>query len=220
MSRSATARLFVALDPPGAVRERLAAWARVAVGALGGSANAGAGRRVRLLGPETMHVTLCFIGSRPAAEIERVAGALEGLRAAGGELSLGGPLWLPPRQPRSLALAIHDRHGELSALHDAVQDALAGAVDWQPERRRYRAHVTVARIGRERSRKRTEELAAQAPPPTPQLSFVASEIVLYRSWLAPQGASYEALTSYALRAPSESCSSSWEDPDGEGAPGR
>ncbi|HEV7528768.1 MAG TPA: RNA 2',3'-cyclic phosphodiesterase [Solirubrobacteraceae bacterium] len=212
MSRSATARLFVAIDPPAAVREQLAAWARLAVGALGVDRRAGAPRGVRLLEPETMHLTLCFLGGRPVEEIETIAAALDGLAASGGELLLGAPLWLPPRSPRSLALAIHDRHGELAALHEVVQGALADAIDWQPDRRRFRAHVTVARLGRERSRGRTDVASSMAPP-TPQLSFVPAEVVLYRSWLAPAGASYEALTASVLSAPSDS------SPEGAGGAG-
>jgi 2'-5' RNA ligase len=213
MSRSATARLFVAIDPPAAVREQLAAWARLAVGALGVDRRAGIPRGVRLLEPETMHVTLCFLGGRPVEEIETIATALDGLAADAGELLLGAPLWLPPRSPRSLALAIHDRHGELAALHEVVQSALAAAIDWQPERRRFRGHVTVARLGRERSRGRRSDVASSMAPPTPQLSFVPAEVVLYRSWLAPAGASYEALTASVLSAPSDS------SPDGEGGAG-
>jgi hypothetical protein len=34
--------------------------------------------------------------------------------------------------------------------------------------------------------------------PTPSLSFVPEELVLYRSWLSPEGASYEPLASYAI----------------------
>jgi len=208
MSRSPTARLFVAIDPPAAVREQLAAWARQAVAAIGAAGRGGIPRGVRLLGPETMHLTLCFLGSRPTEEIDQIAAALDGLQAHGGELSVGAPLWLPPRSPRSLALAVHDRAGELATLHGAVRDALAGAIDWQPERRRFRAHVTVARLGRERSRERRGAADEHVPPPTPQLSFVAAEVVLYRSWLAPAGASYEPLTRSAL------CASSDSSPDG------
>jgi 2'-5' RNA ligase len=203
MSRPATARLFVAIDPPAAMREQLAAWARLAVAAVA-SGRGSVPRGVRLLQPETMHVTLCFIGSRPVEEIEMIAAAVDGLAAAGGELFLGAPLWLPPRRPRSLALAVHDCHGELAALHEAVRSALAGAIDWQPERRRFRAHVTVARLGREPSRRRREDGGERVAPPTPQLSFVPAEVVLYRSWLAPAGASYEALAASALSAPSDS----------------
>jgi 2'-5' RNA ligase len=200
MSRSATARLFVAIDPPAAVREQLAAWARLAV-AGGGDPPRGA-RRVRLLEPETMHLTLCFLGSRPVAELGAIAAAVEGVRAAGAELSLGAPLWLPPRRPRTLALAVHDRAGELARLHEAVVTALASAIDWQPERRRFRAHVTVARLGRERSRGRGAPAGEPALAPTPQLSFAAREVVLYRSWPAPAGASYEALAACGLAEPS------------------
>jgi len=209
MSRPATARLFVAIDPPAAMREQLAAWARLAVAAMGASGRTGVPRGVRLLEPETMHLTLCFIGSRPVEEIETIATAVDGLIASSGELSLGAPLWLPPRNPRSLALAVHDRNGELAALNQAVQSALADAIEWQSERRRFRAHVTVARLGRVRARDRRAPVGEQAPPPTPQLSFVPAEVVLYRSWLAPAGASYEALTRSALGASSDS------SPDGE-----
>jgi RNA 2',3'-cyclic 3'-phosphodiesterase len=209
MSRPATARLFVAIDPPAAMREQLAAWARLAVAAMGARGRASVPQGVRLLGPETMHLTLCFIGSRPVGEIGQIAVALEALEAHCGRLSVGAPLWLPPRDPRSLALAVHDRDGELAALNRAVQSALAGAIDWQPERRRFRAHVTVARLGRVRARDRRAPAGEQAPPATPQLSFVPAEVVLYRSWLAPAGASYEALAASALCASSDS----W--PDGE-----
>ncbi len=207
MSRSATARLFVAIDPPAAVREPLAAWARTAVpGAAAGESVRGA-RRVRLLEPETMHLTLCFIGARPVQELAALAAAIEGVRARSVELSLGAPLWLPPRRPRTLALAVHDRVGELASLHEAVVAAISGATDWRAERRRFRAHVTVARLGRERSRERRSPADERSPAPTPQLSFTARELVLYRSWLGPAGASYEALATRWLSESSDEPSS-------------
>ena len=65
MARGATARLFVAVDPPAEVREELAEWAREAI----------ADRAVwrprrprrpqrppRLLKTEGLHLTLCFLG--------------------------------------------------------------------------------------------------------------------------------------------------------------
>ena len=207
MRRPATARLFVAIDLPPALREELAAWARSAIAGMRGS-GAPETRGVRPLGPETMHLTLCFLGSRPVTELASIVTTIEGLTATGGELSLGAPLWLPPRRPRTLALAIHDRRGELARLHEAVAQALAGAIDWQPERRRFRGHVTVARIGRERSRAKRTEAGELIVPPTPQRSFTASEVVLYRSWLAPGGASYESLAAGALDVAGEASSES------------
>jgi RNA 2',3'-cyclic 3'-phosphodiesterase len=224
MSRAPTARLFVAIDPPAPIRHELAAWARLAVAGLRGGERPDDAPRVRLLEPETMHLTLCFLGSRPVEELAAVVAAVESLPASRAELALGAPLWLPPRRPRTLALTVHDRGGELARLHEAVAEAVASAIDWRPERRRFRAHVTVARLGRERSRGRRSSSARRSPaervlPPTPQLSFTAREVVLYRSWLSPGGASYEALTAAALDASSSEPSSGGDGRDsGFGTP--
>jgi 2'-5' RNA ligase len=146
MSRGATARLFAAVDPPAAVREQLAAWAREVSAALRGQASSGRGSgaladsgeraqdaKLRLLAPETMHVTLCFLGTRPVAEIDALAVALEQCEfpQAGG-LSLGAPLWLPPRNPRSLALEIGDGDGWLEHLQRAIVEGFAQAIAWEP----------------------------------------------------------------------------------------
>jgi 2'-5' RNA ligase len=201
MTRSATARLFVAIDPPTEVREQLAVWARGALGPRRGE-RAGASRPLRLLDPELLHLTLCFLGARPIAEIELVAGALAECAVGVGELSIGAPLWLPPHRPRVLAVEVHDPQEDLTRLHDSLTTAIAAATGWTPEdgagtrgagrRRRLRPHITLARM--------REGVAPQARelPPTPALAFTPGELVLYRSWLAPEGASYEALARATL----------------------
>jgi RNA 2',3'-cyclic 3'-phosphodiesterase len=210
MSHADTARLFVAIDPPRAVREQLAAWARLAIA---GAEQRGAQQRAgkaRLLDPETMHLTLCFLGSRPVQELTPIVDAMQGIGAFEVQLSLGAPLWLPPRRPRTLALAVHDRDGELARLHGAVVEALGDAIDWRPERRRFRAHITVARLGRERSRVGRSGASEQPSlAATPQLSFTARQVMLYRSWLAQAGASYEALGASATDEFSEPSSGDW-----------
>jgi 2'-5' RNA ligase len=197
MARSggARARLFVAVDLPVAVRERLAAWAREAAAGLElGSAPF----PLRLLDRDLLHLTLCFLGSRPLAEIAAIGSALNACTVQMGELSVGAPLWLPPARPRSLGVAIHDDEGTLAGLHATVRNALSEAISWQPERRRFRAHVTLART-RGRPAAEWNLPGGGAPlPATPQLRFAAESLTLYRSWLAPQGASYEALASCDL----------------------
>jgi len=198
MSRGATARLFVAADLPAPVREQLAGWARGAAAAV---RSAGAPRPLRLLDPETLHLTLCFLGARPVEEIAVVGSALSACAADVGELSVGAPVWLPRARPRSLAVAIHDEGGELAGLHAAVTDAICAMTGWAPERRRFRAHITVARTsGRSGSRatRADPNPTASNPiagglrlPATPQLRFSAESLTLYRSWLSPAGAVYE-----------------------------
>ncbi len=220
MSGHQAARLFAAIDPPRAVSEQLASWAREVAGAIraqAGPAGVGEDFRVRLLAPETMHVTLCFLGARPPEEMQTLAGALEAFEGSIEELALGAPLWLPPRAPRTLALAVGDEDGSLAEAQAGLSDAFAQAVDWQPERRRFRAHLTVARLGRgkpsrrargggRRDRRRGHDLDHGAPgppqlPATPQLSFTPEALVLYRSWLDRDGARYEPIATRALDAP-------------------
>ena len=69
MHRGPTARLFVAIDPPQGVCEQLAAWARAAVRDIARRS----GATPRVLDAELLHVTLCFLGNRPAEQIAAIA---------------------------------------------------------------------------------------------------------------------------------------------------
>jgi 2'-5' RNA ligase len=196
--RSPTARLFVAVDPPASVCEQLAAWARAA---LRGQDCRSEDQPARVLDAELLHVTLCFMGNRPVAEIDAIAAQLAACNGPTGELSVGAPLWLPPRRPRALAVELHDEQGRLAALRKSVVDAVesiggeSSDTENKPvpaKHRHFRPHVTVARM-RIGSAPRERTL-----PPTPALSFVPHQLILYRSWLSPEGASYETLASRAI----------------------
>ncbi len=181
----------MAVDIPAPVRAELARWAR------GASLNARAsGGRLRLLDPELLHVTLCFLGEQPTARIDAVAQSVASVCAMPvGELLLGAPLWLPKRHPRALAVELHDdAESALASLHDALVRALVAAGDLVPERRRFRPHVTVARM---RPREAPSE---RRLPATPRMSFAPPSLTLYRSLLTPTGARYEGLTTHALAA--------------------
>jgi 2'-5' RNA ligase len=205
MSRDPTARLFVALDLPADVSQELAEWGTAAAVDLRGAGGHGRGA-LRLLDAERMHVTLCFLGSRPVAEIDALAATIPGCAGHASELSLGAPVWLPTRRPRALAVEIHNADGELVRLHDELQQALARAGRWEPERKRFRAHVTVARVrgGGRRARSSPGERRGERsttwpqPPPTPRTTFFAESLTLYRSFLAPGGATYEPLARCSL----------------------
>jgi 2'-5' RNA ligase len=184
MTRGATARLFVALDLPPAARAELARWTRAAAASARGS-----GGHLRLLEPDSLHVTLCFLGSRPVGEIGAIADVLgRASTEVVGELSLGAPLWLPAHRPRALAIELHDdAQRGLEALHEELTRALVALGALERERRRFHPHVTVARM---RSGDAPRE---RILPATPRLAFVPALVVLYRSRLDPAGASYEEL---------------------------
>jgi len=201
-----SARLFVAVDPPAEVCRELGGWAR-AVAAEGFAGAAGGPRahqrggpahpELRVLDAEGLHITLCFLGSRPVEEIEELSFAVTSSSGEVDELSVGAPLWLPPRHPRALAVEIHDASGELERLQRALTAALRDAVDWQPGHRRFRAHLTVARI-RGRDVPAAVLAGALGGAATPPLQFAPRSLTLYRSRLDPSGATYEALASRPL----------------------
>jgi RNA 2',3'-cyclic 3'-phosphodiesterase len=193
--------LFVALDLPEEVREQLAGWARTALRSAGG--RPGAGGPLRVLDAESLHMTLCFLGSQPLESIEEIGRQLRSVVGRVGQLSVGAPLWLPPHRPRALAVELHEDSGQLSELHRRLIAALAEVCDLEHDthapvhgagrrHRRLRPHITVARM-RDGAVPRQRTLA-----PTPPLSFTPRELVLYRSWLLPEGASYEAVASAEL----------------------
>jgi RNA 2',3'-cyclic 3'-phosphodiesterase len=192
MTSGASARLFVAVDLPGGVRRELTRWARGAA-----SSARASGGRLRLLEPETLHVTLCFLGSQPVGAIDAIAQAVQGAWSEPvGELSLGAPLWLPKRRPRALAVELHDdARSALRALRDAVARELEAVCSFEAPTRSFLPHVTVARM-------RSEDVPRdRALPATPQLAFEPETVTLYRSWLGPTEASYEALASCAMTHP-------------------
>jgi 2'-5' RNA ligase len=154
---------------------------------------------MRVLAPETLHLTLCFLGARPVGEIDAIGATLGSFTGRIGELHVGAPVWLPPRRPRALAVEVKDADEELAALASGVSRAIAAAIDWEPERRRFRAHVTLARLG---SHTRLGPRGGEPGlPATPQLWFTPAATVLYRSWLSPAGARYEPLVRSALEPP-------------------
>jgi RNA 2',3'-cyclic 3'-phosphodiesterase len=201
---SGDARLFVAVDPPAPVQSALAGWARRALEP--GEPTSTAKRPVRSpsdgirrVDARALHVTLCFLGDQPLDLVDEIAdlvrGGVAGLALAGvaaGPLGVGAPVWLPPRRPRALALEIHDESGGLATLYDDLRASLGAAIDWKPERRRFRPHITLAR------------LRSWAPPPacnepTPPLVFEPEFVTLYRSRLEPDGAVYQPIERIDLR---------------------
>jgi RNA 2',3'-cyclic 3'-phosphodiesterase len=175
--------MFVALDPPPEARAALAAWRDELL----------AGRpELRPVPERALHVTLVFLGWQSEKDAERVAAAAFG--AAGGLeaplLTPAGVEAVPPRRPRLFALDLADEGGRAAWLQAGVSKALE---PWyEPEKRPFWPHITLARVKRGAHADGPGELAPPAEP------FAAAELTLYRSTLRPQGALYEPLAQLAL----------------------
>jgi RNA 2',3'-cyclic 3'-phosphodiesterase len=179
------ARLFAAVDLPGEVRSELASWARRGVG----------GRsELRLVPEENLHLTLVFLGWRDEEDAARIGSLVVECAAGPIEASLGDALWLAPRRPHVLTVALDAADEALSSLQSRVQEALVRGAGHEPEDRPFRPHVTVARVrGRERVRPSQIEL-----PPVPRATFGLRALTLYRSRPGPGGSRYEPVARVGL----------------------
>lgn len=142
----------------------------------------------------SLHVTLAFLGATDAAIVPALDAALAtgvGERGAP-RLRLAAPLLLPPRRARVLAAGLDDPDGSLAALQAQVAAALATTGAYEPSDRRFRPHVTVARL---RPRARAPRSAEGALEP---LEFAGTAVTLFSSRTAPEGARYAALASIPL----------------------
>src|SRR3954454_9738914 len=93
--KSPPARLFVALDLPDRVRDRLEAW----------QARALMDPALRPVRPEALHVTLCFLNYHPERAIESIASAVTGVEPRPVEIRFRpGPMSVPARRPRLFAV--------------------------------------------------------------------------------------------------------------------
>lgn len=175
-------RLFVALDLPGHVRSALAEWAARA-----------APPEARRLPAEDLHVTLAFLGTRTSDEAAAAGALLPALARPLEELRTAGALWLPPRRPRVLSVAL-ESGAALASLQAELVAALVSAIGFAPERRRFRPHVTVARV----ARVTRIDSRAELDPPAPAFGFHAPALTLYRSRTSAERAHYERLSGVAL----------------------
>lgn len=179
---SPRARLFVALELPEEVVGGAAALARDAFGPAD---------ELRPVRQESLHVTLVFLGYHPEREIERIAEIAFDQPAGPFDLVPDAIVPVPSRRARLYALGLEDAGGALHGWQDGLSRRLEEAGLYEPEKRPFWPHVTLARV------KRGARLpGGLAPPNLPaelRQPFRASRVTLFRSTLKPSGAVYEPL---------------------------
>jgi 2'-5' RNA ligase len=174
------------MDLPEDAREALVRWREKAF----------AGREdLRLVAPEALHVTLVFLGHLPEEEIGRIAKLMRaGVPAIEAPvLEANGVKPVPPRRPRLFALDLDDQGGRAGEVQAGISGALEAAGLYEPEKRPFWPHVTLARV-----RKDARAAPVEGPEP-PAEPWRAAAVTLYRSRLSSRGARYESLARVELR---------------------
>ena len=170
-------RLFCALTLPDEALDALVAWQQDALRC-----------DARAPGRDHLHITLAFLGHRPASDLEAVVGALR--EATSGVRSSPVLAPLRYRETRSVGmLMLSDEDERARSLAAAVHASLEALGVYEREARAWLPHVTVLRFHR----------APRLRPPLPELgTFSPSGAAVYHSVLRPGGAQYEVLHFFAL----------------------
>ena len=168
-------RLFLALRLPEDALDAIEGWQRAEL------------HGVRVVPREQLHVTLAFLGSRPARELDEIGAALRRSASGAGEIRLTPERY---RETQSVAmLVLDDAGGAATALADDLQRRLEELGVYRRERRPWLPHLTVARF---------RQRPALRPAPPPARTFVPSDATAYLSRQRPGGVEYRVLESVAL----------------------
>ena len=167
-------RLFFALWPPQATVAALAAWAAKAQLLTGG----------RVTRPESIHLTLAFLGDVAEERAEDAIRAARSVRGTRHALPIErAKVWThnrvgwvgPERTPPPLVHLTDSLRENLLAGGFAIED------------RPFAAHVTLLR-----------KATASRLPPLPAVEWPVDEFTLVRSRLSQKGSSYEILARFGL----------------------
>jgi 2'-5' RNA ligase len=185
-------RSFIALEMPPAVKEH-------AAGLIRELRSSGAG--MKWVEPANLHLTLKFLGEVDPGLLPEVKAALERACAATPalELAVAGCGAFPGlKRPKVAWLGLSGQVEELAGLAEAVQAAVE-PLGFAPERRGFKAHLTLGRLRRgKRGGKKgpstaplSRELAALAGHVGPR--FLGDQVVLMKSTLTSSGPIYQPL---------------------------
>jgi 2'-5' RNA ligase len=192
-------RIFVALDIPGIIR---AGMQRFIEGLRASAPD------LRWVDPESLHVTLKFIGEKPAAMVDEVKDALSQVKAAPFEIAFRGYGFFPDgKSPRVFWIRV-DAPPHLFQLAGEIDIAMS-ALSIPKEDHALRPHLTLARTSSGSPRRSQtdgpnlrfqglrEKLETQPAPDFGKMAV--GEFFLYRSQLSPSGPSYTKLAQFSLQ---------------------
>jgi len=194
-------RIFIALDIDDSIRERIN---RFTEGVRGFDPEA------RWVRPDSLHITLKFIGEKPPEGLEQIKNALHTIEMDSMEIAFRGYGFFPTAKwPRVFWVGI-EAVPQLASLAAAVDKVMLG-LGIPREEHAFSPHLTLARgttgsssprwqkgdRAKSNFRQLQEKLAAM---PQPEFgTMTAREFFLYQSQLSPGGSRYIKLERFALR---------------------
>ncbi len=194
-------RLFFALDIDDAIRERITRF----VDAVRNFAP-----DARWMQPESLHVTLKFIGEQPEVVAEKIKQPMTTLSVASTQIYFRGYGFFPTAKSARVFWIGMEAGPQLAALAAAIDEQMP-PLGIPKEDRPFSPHLTLARgrgassaphqskrDGANRAFQRLQEKLAALPAPEFG-TMTPREFFLYQSQLSPKGSKYTKLARFSLQ---------------------
>lgn len=191
-------RIFIALDIDEAIRGRIATFLEGV---------RGLAPEVRWVAPESLHLTLKFVGETAAETVEDIKRKLRAVQAPPIEVAFRDTGFFPTARAARVFWIGIEADANLAALAKQIDGELM-MIGIPQEARAFSPHLTLARAGSGRPqrilsdrpnpnfRRLQERLATMPAPDFGRMT--AREFFLYESKLSPKGAQYTKLDRFAL----------------------
>lgn len=181
----ASGRLFLCLELPGVVKQPIVALARSHRKRTG----------ITWIEPENLHLTLRFLGPRPPMIQWELEARLRGVKVEPFLLGLRGLGVFPERGPPGvLWTGVGPPDPRLFQLYGKLEKVLLD-LGIEPERRRYRPHVTIARCGKSAAPNVKKIFLADGAN-FETAPFRVNGFALFSSELTPTGSRYTKLAEF------------------------
>jgi 2'-5' RNA ligase len=197
MPPSASMRLFLGIELVPELKHAAASVAKAAQTAI---AKAAPRAPIRWVSPENLHITTWFLGELDDARAGKLRALLEEpLQTARFTLRLDGLGTFPPSgRPRVIWIGLSQGAEPLVAVYQELAKRLP-SLGFQPERRAYSPHLTLARVKEIRAADAAAVRRALESLSFPPSDGEVAHLTLFRSRLSPKGSQYEALLRVPLR---------------------
>jgi 2'-5' RNA ligase len=194
-------RLFIALDIDDAIRTRLS---RFVEGVTGFAPDA------RWVKPESLHVTLKFIGEQSDSAVDQIKETLSQVESSRSEIHFRSYGFFPTAKSARVFWIGMEADPQLATLAAIIDDKMA-SLGIPNEDRPFSPHLTLARAGSgsgsprrnktDRPNRVFHHLQEKLDPlPAPEFgTMMARAFLLYQSQLSPKGSKYTKLASFDLK---------------------
>ena len=148
--------------------------------------------KMKIVKGENIHFTIRFFGDTPVEKLDQIKACLDEIDFDSFDIEIAGVGSFPNRRrPRIIWVGVTQNASEILQLKNDIDSSLTG-IGYQPEKRKYTPHATIARVRHVKDSRRivdnleylTDEVIGK---------MIVTKVKMMKSTLTPSGPIYETL---------------------------